>query len=232
MRWLLDFWRSSIGGKVVMAITGLLLFGFVVAHLLGNLKLLAGPESLNAYAKWLHDLGPGLWAMRAGLFVVFVLHVATGISLARDNKAARPVAYVREENRASTFASRSMLFSGLSLLAFVVYHLLHFTFGVVHGGDFALKAGGSGDLAGFDVHAMVVSGFSQPIVAIAYAAFQVVLWLHLSHGVQSLAQTLGIHHGRYTPMIKTLSYLLATLVAGGNVLLAFSVLLGIVPGVA
>jgi succinate dehydrogenase / fumarate reductase cytochrome b subunit len=237
MRWLLDFWRSSIGGKVVMAITGLLLFGFVVAHLLGNLKLLAGPESLNGYAKWLHDLGPGLWAMRIGLFVVFVLHVATGISLARDNKAARPVAYAREENRASTFASRSMLFSGLSLLAFVVYHLLHFTFGVVHPADFAQKAGGSGPgsvgaLAGFDVHTMVVSGFSQPLVAIAYAAFQVVLWLHLSHGVQSLAQTLGIHHARYTPMIKTLSYVLATLVAGGNVLLALSVLLGIVPGVA
>lgn len=232
MRWLLDFWRSSIGGKVVMAITGLVLFGFVVAHLIGNLKLLAGPEDLNAYAKGLHDLGWVLWAARLGLFLTFVLHVATGISLARANKAARPVGYGREATRAATFASRSMLLSGLSLLVFVVYHLAHYTFGLVHTGDFARKTGGTGELAGFDVHAMVVAGFSQPLVAIAYAAFQVVLWLHLSHGVQSLAQTLGIHHGRYTPMIKKLSYLLATLIAGGNALLAFSVLLGIVPGAA
>ncbi len=229
MRWLLDFWRSSIGGKAVMAITGLLLFGFVVAHLVGNLKLLAGPAALNGYAKGLHDLGWILWAARIGLFVVFVLHVATGISLARANREARPVGYVKEANVASTFASRSMLFSGLSLLAFVVYHLLHFTFGVVHGGDFARKAGGAGELVGFDVHAMVRTSFSEPAIVLAYVGAQVVLWLHLSHGVQSLAQTLGFHHRRYTPMIHKLGYLLATVVAGGNALLALSVLLRLVP---
>jgi succinate dehydrogenase / fumarate reductase, cytochrome b subunit len=229
MRWLLDFWRSSIGGKVVMAITGLLLFGFVVAHLIGNLKLLGGPHALNSYAKALHDLGWLLWVARTGLFVVFVLHVATGISLARSNRAARPVAYAKEANVASTFASRSMLFSGLSVLAFVVYHLLHFTFGVVHEADFVRKAGGTGELAGFDVHAMVVASFSEPAIVLAYVGAQVVLWLHLSHGVQSLAQTLGIHHGRYTPMIEKLGYALATLIAGGNALLALSVLLHLVP---
>src|SRR5687767_6154979 len=210
MRWLLEFWRSSIGGKVVMAITGLLLFGFVVAHLIGNLKLLAGPAALNEYAKALHDLGWILWAARIGLFLVFVLHVATGISLARGNRAARPVGYEQEANVASTFASRSMLFSGLTLLAFVVYHLLHFTFGVVHEQDFVRKAGGAGALAGFDVHAMVVASFSEPAIALAYVGAQAVLWLHLSHGVQSLAQTLGFHHRRYTPMIEKLSWVLAT----------------------
>ncbi len=225
MSWLTDFWRSSVGGKAVMAVTGLLLFGFVVAHLLGNLQLLAGPDKLNAYAKWLHDLGPGLWAARIGLLAVFVLHVLTGIRLARANKAARPVAYAQQATAKATFASRSMVLTGLSTLAFVVYHLLHFTFGAVHADFAARKAAGAG---GFDVYAMVTSSFGSPPIAIAYAAFQLVLFLHLKHGIQSLAQTLGIHHGRYTPMIQTLSFVLAALIAGGNLLLAFSVQLGLV----
>lgn len=227
MTWLCDFWRSSIGGKVTMAVTGVLLFGFVVAHLLGNLQLLAGPAKINAYAKWLHDLGALLWVARIGLLAIFVLHVATAIRLSRANKAARPVGYAKEATLQASFASRSMVMSGLSLLAFVAYHLAHFTFGIV-GGDHAKKAAGDG----FDVYAMVTSGFGNPPVAIAYAAFQVVLFLHLSHGLQSFAQTIGIHHGRYTPMIKKLSFVLAALVAGGNTLLALSVLLGIVKGAA
>ena len=229
MTWLCDFWRSSIGGKVTMAVTGLLLFGFVVAHLLGNLQLLKGPDAINAYAKMLHDLGPLLWVARIGLLAIFVLHVVTAIRLSRANKAARPVAYAKEATMQASMASRSMVLSGLSLLAFVVYHLLHFTFGVTNPEHFAKKAAGAG---GFDVHAMVTASFAEPTIAIAYAAFQVVLFLHLSHGLQSFAQTLGLHHGRYTPMIKKLSFLLALLIAGGNSLLALSVLTGIVKGAA
>lgn len=225
MTWLSSFWRSSIGGKVTMAVTGLLLFGFVVAHLLGNLQLLQGPDKINAYAKMLHDLGPLLWVMRIGLLVVFVLHVVTAIRLARANKAARPVAYARPDTVQATMASRSMVFSGLSLLVFVIYHLLHFTLGVTHASHYAKKAEGAD---GFDVYTMVTSSFDVPAIALAYVAFQVVLFLHLSHGVQSLAQTLGIHHARYTPMIKTLSFVLALAIAGGNVLLALSPMLGLV----
>jgi succinate dehydrogenase / fumarate reductase cytochrome b subunit len=227
MTWLTDFWRSSIGGKVTMAVTGVLLFGFVVAHLLGNLQLLAGPEAINGYAKWLHDRGSLLWVARFGLLAIFVVHVVTAIRLARANKQARPVAYSKEATIQASFASRSMLLSGLSLLAFVVYHLLHFTFGVTNPEYFAKKAAGAG---GFDVHAMVTASFAQPAIAVAYAVFQVVLFLHLSHGLQSFAQTLGLHHARYTPMIKKLSFLLAAAIAGGNVLLAMSVLTGIVKG--
>jgi len=229
MTWLQDLWRSSIGGKVTMAITGLLLFGFVVAHLLGNLLLLGGPEAINAYAKGLHDLGPMLWVARGGLLVVFLLHVVTAIRLSRQNRAARPVAYVVESTMQANFASRSMVLSGLSLLVFVVYHLLHFTFGVTNADDFAKKAAGAD---GHDVHAMVTASFGNPAIAIAYAGFQLVLFLHLSHGIQSLAQTLGLHHGRFTPMIKTLSFVLAGVIAGGNVLLALSVQLGLVGGAA
>jgi succinate dehydrogenase / fumarate reductase cytochrome b subunit len=229
MTWLSSFWRSSIGGKVTMAVTGVLLFGFVVAHLLGNLQLLKGPEAINSYAKMLHDLGALLWVARIGLLAVFVLHVVTAIRLSRANKAARPVAYAKEATMQASMASRSMVLSGLSLLVFFVYHLLHFTLGVVHGNDFARKAAGA---QGFDVHAMVTASFGNPAIAVAYAAFQLVLFLHLSHGIQSFAQTIGFHHGRYTPMIKKLSFLLAALVAGGNVFLALSVQLGIVKGAA
>jgi succinate dehydrogenase / fumarate reductase cytochrome b subunit len=227
MTWLLAFWRSSIGGKATMAVTGLLLFGFVIAHLLGNLQLLAGPEKLNAYAKMLHDLGPLLWVARIGLLLVFALHVATGIRLSRQNRAARPVAYAREATLQADFASRSMVLSGLSLLVFVVYHLLHFTLGVTNPEHFAKKAQGAG---GFDVYSMVTASFANPAIAIAYAGFMLVLFLHLKHGIQSLGQTLGFHHGRYTPWLKTLSFLLAAALAGGNAFLALSVQLGIVGG--
>ena len=227
MTWMTDFWRSSIGGKATMAVTGLLLFGFVVAHLLGNLQLLKGADAINSYAKMRHDLGPLLWIARIGQLAVFELHVATAIRLSRANKAARPVAYAKGATMQATMASRSMVLSGLTVGAFVVYHLAHFTFGAVHGADVAKKAAGAG---GHDVFSMVTASFANPAIVAAYVAAQVVLFLHLSHGIQSLAQTLGFHHGRYTPMVKSLSVLLALVVAGGNAFLALSVLLGIVKG--
>ena len=233
MTWLTDFWRSSIGGKVTMAVTGLLLFAFTVAHLLGNLQLLKGRDAINQYAKMLHDLGPLLWVARIGLLAIFLLHVVTAIRLSRANKQARPVPYAKDVTMVATFASRSMVFSGLSLLGFVGYHLAHFTFGVTNPAHFAKKAAAStAAWNGHDVHAMVTSSFQVPAIALAYAGLQVVLFLHLKHGIQSLAQTLGLHHGRYTPMIKTVSFVLAALVAGGNALLSLSVLLGIVKGAA
>ena len=225
MSWLSQFWRSSIGGKVIMAITGLMLFGFVVAHLAGNLLLFSGPDAINAYAKWLHDKGALLWVARGGLLAVFVLHIVTGIRLARGNRAARPVPYARPDTVQASFASRSMVLSGITVLVFVVYHLLHFTFGVTNPEHHGLNAAGA---QGHDVYSMVTASFRVPAIVVVYVAFQVVLFLHLSHGVQSLAQTLGINHSRYTPMIKTLSLLLALVVAGGNALLALSVLTGLV----
>lgn len=222
MTWVQDFWRSSIGGKTTMAVTGVLLFLFVIAHLLGNLQIFAGPKALNDYAKMLHDLGPLLWVARIGLLAIFALHVITAIRLSKANKAARPVAYAKESTVQASFASRSMLFSGLSLLAFVVYHLMHFTVGAVHADDVALKG------ADFNVYAMVVASFSRESVVIAYVAFQVLLFLHLNHGLQSFAQTLGWNHARYTPMVKSLSSVLAAAIAGGNILIALAPMLGLV----
>jgi len=225
MTWLFDFWRSSIGGKVTMAITGLLLFGFVIAHLIGNLQLFGAPTLINDYAKFLAGKPVLLWIARIGLFVVFVLHIVTGLRLARQNRAARPVGYEREATIVATYASRSMVLTGLALLVFVIYHLLHFTLGVTNPGDFAKKDAGAD---GHDVHAMVTASFSNPAIVAAYAAFQLVLFFHLKHGIQSLAQTLGLNHGRITPMVQKLSFVFAALVAGGNLLLSLSVLTGFV----
>lgn len=225
MSWLFAFWRSSIGGKVTMAVTGVLLFGFVVAHLLGNLQLLAGPEAINSYAKWLHDRGALLWVARGGLLLVFLLHVVTAVRLSQANRRARPVPYASDATVQATFASRSMVFSGLTLLVFVVYHLLHFTFGVTNPEHFAAKGARAG---GFDVHAMVTQSFAVAPIAIVYAAAQIVLFLHLRHGLRSFAQTLGWNHGRVTPLIERLATLLALAIAGGNAFLALSVLAGIV----
>lgn len=228
MTWLSSFWRSSIGGKVTMAVTGLMLFGFVVMHLLGNLQLFAGADKLNAYAKWLHDLGPLLWLARIGLLVIFVLHVATAIRLSRSNRAARPVAYQRPNTVQASMASRSMVLSGFSVLAFLIYHLAHFTFEVEAITPAFVRMVDVDGAPAKDVYAMVTKSFASWEIAAAYAVFQIVLFLHLSHGMQSLAQTLGLQHKRYTPMIKTLSYVLALAIAGGNMLLALSVKLGLV----
>ncbi len=224
MSWLIDFWRSSIGGKVTMAVTGLLLFLFVIAHLLGNLQLLAGADALNTYAAFLKSKPALLWGARLGLLAVFVLHVATGLRLARQNRAARPVPYARKRYREADFESRSMVWTGLTVLAFVVYHLLHFTVGVTNPDHFALR-----DQAGrHDVYHMVIQGFSLPGVAMVYVIANAILFFHLAHGFRSLCQTLGIHHGRYTPWLRSLGYGLAALVAGGNVFLPLSVLTGFV----
>lgn len=225
MTWALHFWRSSIGGKVTMAVTGLLLFGFVVMHLLGNLQFFAAPEKINAYSKFLHDTGPMLWVARIGLLAIFVLHVATGIRLARDNRAARPVRYAVQATRTASWASRSMFLTGMTTLAFVVYHILHLTLGVVHPADAALRAGA---FDGFDVHAMMKASFGNVGIVLAYVAAQVFLYFHLSHGVQSLAQTMGLHHARYTPFIRSFSHVLAFVIAGGNILIVTSVLFGFV----
>ena len=170
-----------------MAVTGVLLLGFVIVHLAGNLLLLAGPDAINAYAKWLHDKGPLLWVARGGLLLIFVLHVVTAVRLSQANKAARPVAYHKPDTVQASFASRSMVLSGLTLAAFIIYHLLHFTFGVTNPSHFAQKAANA---QGHDVYAMVTASFQLPGIAIVYVASQIVLFFHLSHGVQSFAQTL------------------------------------------
>jgi succinate dehydrogenase / fumarate reductase cytochrome b subunit len=223
--------RSSIGRKLVMALTGLALLGFVFAHMAGNLQIFAGPEKLNAYAKTLQDLGPLLWVARIGLLAVFALHVKTGIELARENAAARPQKYAVTQYDTSTLASRTMILSGLVVLAFVLFHLLHFTFGAVDGSSHAnnlprvtLKNGEEVK----DVYRMVVTGFRNPGISLVYVIANVVLGLHLMHGVSSVFQTLGCTSPRLACAKKAAGPLVAAVVVLGNCAIPLAVWAGIV----
>ena len=210
------FFGSSIGKKVVMAVTGLALFGFVIAHMVGNLQVYLGPEALNAYAKALRDLGPLLWVARIGLLVAVVLHIWAAFTLTRMNRAARPVGYREKEHRESTYASRTMRWSGVLLALFIVYHLMHMTWGNAHP-DF--------DHAG-DVYHNFVVGFRPALVTGVYVVAMLFLGLHLYHGVWSLMQTLGLSHPRYNNLRHAFATLVAAVIVIGNISMPVAVLAG------
>lgn len=237
--------KSSIGAKWVMALTGLGLVGFVIAHMIGNLQIFVGREKINHYAETLQDLGPVLWAMRAGLLTMFVLHVATAIRITNANRAARPVPYTTAESQVTTYAARTMLMSGLIVLAFVLYHLAHFTFGWTNPDHYALhekviavgsvldpSPGAQGapfhDYQRHDVYAMVVAGFQLPLVAGLYIVAQALLCLHISHGVSSALHTLGVTHPALRVLKSKIGVVLATLIFLGNCSIPVAILLGVV----
>jgi succinate dehydrogenase cytochrome b subunit len=211
------FFRSSIGKKVVMAASGAVLFGFVVGHMLGNLQVYLGPTALNTYAEKLRHLGPLLWAVRAVLLGAVTLHIASAWSLTRTSHAARPVGYRERESRESTYASRTMRWGGVILLLFIVYHLMHFTFGNAHP-----------DFVPGDVFHNFVAGFRSPVVSGFYIAAMLALGLHLYHGVWSMMQTLGLSHPRYDNLRHALATLVAVAVVVGNVSFPVAVLAGFI----
>ncbi len=222
---------SSVGKKQLMALSGLALVGFVIAHMLGNLQVFAGQDQLNTYAKKLQDLGPLLWLMRLGLLTIFVVHVWTGIVVATQNSAARGGSrYVKYEPQVTSLAARTMIWTGLVVLAFIVYHLLHFTFGAVQGENH-----GHLDAAGrHDVYRMVVQGFLSWPVTISYVVAQAILAMHLWHGTSSAFQTLGVTHPRLLWLKRCLGPWVAVIVFVGNTAIPVAILAGVValpPGV-
>lgn len=219
---------SSIASKVIMALTGIALLGFVIAHMVGNLQVYAGPEKLNAYAHTLQSLGPVLWGMRLGLLAIFGLHVWTAFRLWRANSAAKPVKYAVAANNTSTYASRTMIWSGFIVLAFVVFHLLHFTLGKVQPDLF--HTADALDPKRHDVYRMVILGFRDPAIAVSYVVAQVLLCLHISHGASSLFQTLGFTNPRMECVKNAAGPLLATVIAIGNISIPVTILLGLVGG--
>jgi succinate dehydrogenase / fumarate reductase, cytochrome b subunit len=176
------FWDSTIGKKVVMAVTGLIMVGFVIAHMLGNLQVFIGRERMNAYAAFLKSTGELLWLARAILLAAVVLHIVAAVQLTRLDRAARTVSYARKEPQASTVASRTMPWGGLALLLFIVFHLLHFTTGTVRPAPFSHA----------DVYANVVGGFRIWWVTALYVLAMIALALHLYHGTWSSFRTLGL----------------------------------------
>jgi len=224
MIWILGFFRSTMGKKAVMAVSGVVLFGFVLGHMLGNLKLFAGPQALNAYAEHLRVIGEpvlpesgALWIARIGLLIAVALHIYSATALTLRNRRARDRSYVQFRPQAATYASRTMRFGGIIILAFIVYHLLHFTFGTVHG-----------DFIEGDVYHNVVSGFRNPLVSSFYILAQLALGLHLYHGLWSMFQSLGLSGPRLDPFRQQFAMAFAAIIVIGNIALPVSVLAGIV----
>ncbi len=210
------FYQATVGKKAVMAVTGVLLYGFVIIHLLGNLQVFLGPEKINAYARNFRELGGLLWVARAGLLVIVAAHLISAVQLWMLNRAARPERYRSLRPVDSSYASRTMALSGPILAAFIVYHLMHLTFGNAHP-SFNHE---------LDVYSNVVTGFRATPVAMAYIVAMLMLGLHLQHGVWSLFQSLGVSHPRLTPWLRRLASASAAFIVAGNISIPLAVLGG------
>jgi len=219
-----NFLFSSIGKKVTMAVTGLLLVGFIVGHLTGNLLIFVGQDALNDYAVLLHSAPAVIWTARIGLLIAFVLHVVTAAKLAKENRQARPQAYAYKNTVQASITSRSMGISGSFILLFVIGHLLHFTWGVIYP-EYADLVDSKGR---HDVYNMIIMGFSHPVVTIPYVLSLLFLGAHLSHAITSCFQSLGFNHSKYTPQIQKIGPLLAIAITIGYISIPLSVLVGII----
>jgi succinate dehydrogenase / fumarate reductase, cytochrome b subunit len=213
------FLGSSIGRKIVMAVTGLLLYGFVVGHMIGNLQIYLGPAAINHYGVFLREFlhGTGIWIARGTLLVAVALHLWAATMLTLDNWRARPVGYRAWQARESTLASRTMVWSGPILAVFVIYHLAHLTWG-----------NANADFVPGDVYHNVVVGFSNPFASAFYVLAMLALGLHMYHGLWSMLQTLGLGPARFAPLRNGISLALSAIVVLANISVPIAVLAGIV----
>jgi len=202
-----------------MAITGIVLFGYVIGHLLGNLQIFLpdAKEDLRNYAAMLHRYPALLWSVRSFLLVMLGLHIWAYITLGRRKLKARPVAYVKKKAAGSSLASRTMYWSGPFIALYVIYHILHLTTGTVHP-----------DYLEGDPYDNVVIGFRSYPVAIVYIVAIILLCMHLYHGLWSWLQSLGIHHPRHTPLLKRAAAVIAILIAAGYIAIPIAVMTGLV----
>jgi len=226
MSFISSFYRSAIGKKAVMAVTGLVLFGWIFLHMVGNLKLYLGPEHMNEYARWLRTIGTpampetaALWAVRLLLIVCVVFHIHSAYALTLINRAARPVGYHDRDYLSATYAARTMRWGGVIILLFIVYHLLHLTVGAhVTPQTFVEN----------DPYHNVVAGFQVWWVAAIYIIANLALGLHLYHGVWSMFNSVGINHPKFNPWRRSFATTFALLITVGNISFPVSVLLGLV----
>jgi len=220
-----SFYLSSIGKKMIVAITGVILLLFVIGHLIGNLQIFLGPRWINDYAQHLRDLGPLLWLVRIVLLVSVGLHIYFTIWLAIDNRRARPDNYVERQHVKATFASRHMVVSGLIVLVFIIYHLAHFTTRTADKRFALLKAD---PLGHYDVYSMMVYGFQNIYVSIFYVIGLFLLTLHLTHGSSSFFQSLGLNDRKLNPRLAFGGRIFAWLLFAGYTAIPVAVLLGLI----
>jgi succinate dehydrogenase / fumarate reductase cytochrome b subunit len=223
MSFIINFYKSSIGKKWVVALTGLVLIAYVLGHLAGNLQIFLAPEHINAYAKFLHSLGPLLYVIRAFLLACFAAHILTTILLAKQNRSARPQRYAVNNSRQASLATKTMVLGGITVLCFVAYHLLHFTIRNTPGFE-AVEQKMHGE---YDCYNMVIISFQNPVVSGVYILGLFALCLHLSHGFQSFVQTLGLTSRKWVCTLEIGSRALAWLIFAGYISIPVSSMLGI-----
>ena len=226
MRRVLTLWGSTVGKKILMASTGVILILFVIGHMVGNLKIYMGPEAFNHYAEGLRTFGAPffargqlLWLIRLVLIACVLVHIIAAVQLWLRSRAARPVGYRKYEVDELVFsnASRTMFWGGLALGFFVVFHLMHLTWGTVHP-----------DFIPGDAYHNFVRGFQSVPVSLAYSAAMILLGLHLYHGIWSMLQTLGANNDKYNQVRRPVAGLIALLVTLGNISFPVAVLTGLV----
>ena len=222
--WIGGFYRSAIGKKVVMAVTGVFLFGWIFMHMLGNMKMYLGSEHFNEYAKWLRTMGAPampndtlLWVVRALLLIAVWFHVQAATQLTLMNRRARPVAYANRDTVVASYASRTMRWSGMIILLFVWYHLGHLTFGKFHP-----------NFVKDDPYHNVVAGFQVWWVSALYIIANLALGLHLFHGLWSMFNSLGLNHLRFNSWRRIFAVAFALIITLGNISFPISVLMGFV----
>jgi succinate dehydrogenase / fumarate reductase cytochrome b subunit len=215
----MTFYETTIGKKVVMAVSGLVVIGWLVAHMLGNAAIFAGPEAVNHYAGLLRNNPPILWGQRIVMLAALGSHIHAAFALWARNNEARPRSYAQRKDLATNYAALTMRYGGITLLAFIIYHLLHLTVGMTGhlGYEFNPE----------DVYNNVVLGFSHPAVAGFYILAQCALGMHLYHGAWSLTQTLGADHPKYNPLRQLIAALVTLVIVLGFVSIPISVQTGI-----
>ncbi len=216
MERVIGFYGSTVGKKVLMAITGIILFAYVVGHMLGNLQIYIGEEQINEYAEFLHSSVALLWTARLVLLFCVGVHIVAAVQLWLRNRASRPVKYKIFNPPEVDYAARTMVWSGPIIALFVVYHILHFTTGHAHP-----------DYQHVKPFHNVITAFGDPIVAGIYIVANVLLAFHLYHGVWSFFQTLGWDHPKYGPWRRHFSLLMAVIIGAGNVSIPLAVLTGV-----
>jgi len=218
---------SSLGKKYLMAGTGLLLILFVIGHMAGNLQIFLGPEAINRYGHFLQSNVEILWPVRIALIAIILLHIWSATKLTLENRAARPVAYQQWEPTAASYASRTMMISGVVVAAFIVYHLLHYTamvqaVNLTHK-DFNAKPEFFDAEGRHDIYKMMVVGFSQPLVCVFYIIGVGLLCLHLSHGASAMWQSLGWKKRPYGPCLDRMAQWGAALIFLGYIVIPISI---------
>jgi succinate dehydrogenase / fumarate reductase cytochrome b subunit len=231
MNLIIQIWRSSLGKKYVMAITGCVLFLFVIGHLLGNLQVFGPPELINTYAHFLKSKPSLVWGARLGLLACVTLHIAAAVTLAALNKEARPQGYAGGSAYGSSAQSRYMLASGLVILAFVVYHLAHFTalLPSINGqGDFRKLTTILHGEPVADVYAMMILGFQVWWVALFYLVAQGLLFMHLGHGLAAMFQSLGFRNHVWWPRAQAFAKVASVAIFVGYALIPASIFMRVV----